>query len=57
MWHEPIEGGRTRRRLDAMLCAVVPRRVLVRTRPETIMRLGAKDVLVDVRDLPFGSDA
>ena len=28
-----------------------------RAHPDAILRLGTKDVLVDVRDLPFGSDA
>jgi len=57
VWHNPIEGGRTRERLDAMLWAVAVRGVFVSTHPDTILRLGTKDVLVDVRDLPFGSDA
>jgi len=57
VWHNPIEGGRTRRRLDAMLAAVAARGVFVSAHPETILRLGTKDVLLQVRDLPFGSDA
>jgi hypothetical protein len=57
VWHNPIEGGRTREHLDAMLRSVATRGVLVSTHPDTILRLGTKDVLVDVRDLPFGSDA
>ena len=57
VWHNPIEGGRTRQRLDDLLRAVAARGVLVSTHPDTILRLGTKDVLLDVRDLPFGSDA
>jgi hypothetical protein len=57
VWHNPIEGGRTRERLDALLRAVSSRGVFVSTHPDTILRLGTKDVLLDVRDLPFGSDA
>ncbi|HET7541130.1 MAG TPA: Cj0069 family protein [Polyangiaceae bacterium] len=57
VWHNPIEGGRTRRVLDAMLRRVASRGVLVHTHPDTILRMGTKDVLVEVRDLPFGSDS
>ena len=56
VWHNPIEGGRTRKRLDDLLRQVAARGVYVSTHPDTIMRMGTKDVLVDVRDLPFGSD-
>lgn len=57
VWCNPIEGGRRRDRLDALLREVAAAGVLVSTHPDTILRLGTKDVLVEVRDLPFGSDA
>jgi hypothetical protein len=57
VWHNPMEGGRTRRVLDAMLRDVAARGVFVSAHPDTILRLGTKDVLLAVRDLPFGSDA
>jgi hypothetical protein len=57
VWHNPIEGGRTRAVLDAMLCDVAAHGVFVSAHPETILRMGTKDVLLAVRDLPFGSDA
>lgn len=57
VWHNPIEGGRTRRVLDAMLRDVAARGVAVSAHPDTILRLGTKDVLLAVTDLPFGSDA
>lgn len=53
VWHNPIEGGRSRHRLDAMLQRVAERGTYVSAHPETILRMGTKDVLVDVRDLPF----
>jgi hypothetical protein len=56
VWHNPIEGGRTRLRLDALLRAVAARGTFVSAHPDTILRLGTKDVLLDARDLPFGSD-
>ncbi len=56
VWHNPIEGGRTRRVLDALLQRVAAQGVFVSAHPDTVLRLGTKDVLVDVRDLPFGCD-
>ena len=57
VWCNPIEGGRRRDRLDALLREVAQTGVLVSAHPDTILRLGTKDVLVEARDLPFGSDA
>jgi hypothetical protein len=57
VWHNPIEGGRTRQALDAMLRRVAGRGVFVSSHPDTILRMGTKDVLVDVRSLPFGTDS
>ena len=57
VWHNPIEGGRTRAVLDAMLREVAAAGAFVSANPETIQRMGTKDVLLAVRDLPFGSDA
>jgi hypothetical protein len=56
VWHNPIEGGRRRERLDALLRDVAKQGVFVSTHPDTLQRLGTKDVLFDTRDLPFGSD-
>ncbi len=56
VWHNPIEFGRPRGRLDAMLRRVAARGIFVSAHPDTILQMGTKDVLVDVRDLPFGSD-
>jgi hypothetical protein len=57
VWHNPLEGGRTRQVLDAMLRRIAARGVFVSAHPDTILRMGTKDVLVEVRDLPFGSDS
>jgi hypothetical protein len=56
VWCNPIEGGRRRDRLDALLREVADAGVIVSTHPDTISRLGTKDVLVETWDLPFGSD-
>ena len=57
VWCNPIEGGRRRDRLDALLRQVADTGVLVSAHPDTIARLGTKDVLLATRELPFGSDA
>lgn len=56
VWCNPIEGGRRRDRLDALLRDVAASGVQVSAHPDAILRLGTKDVLVATRDLPFGSD-
>jgi hypothetical protein len=56
VWCNPIEAGRRRDRLDAMLREVADSGVLVSAHPDTILRMGTKDVLVHSRALPFGSD-
>ncbi len=56
VWCNPIEGGLRRDRLDAVLRGVADAGVFVSTHPDTVLRLGTKDVLIETRDLPFGSD-
>jgi hypothetical protein len=56
VWCNPIEGGRRRDRLDALLRDVARTGVFVSAHPDAILRLGTKDVLVEIRNLPFGSD-
>ncbi|HWI79096.1 MAG TPA: Cj0069 family protein, partial [Ramlibacter sp.] len=56
VWCNPIEGGRRRDQLDAMLRRVAASGVVVSAHPDTILKLGTKDVLFQTRDLPFGSD-
>jgi hypothetical protein len=56
VWCNPIEAGRRRDRLDALLRDVAGSGVCVSAHPDTILRLGTKDVLLETRDLPFGSD-
>lgn len=55
-WCNPIEGGRRRDGLDAVLRAAASHGVDVSAHPEAVLRLGTKDVLFHTRDLPFGSD-
>lgn len=56
VWHNPIEGGRPRTRLDALLRDVAAAGVFVSTHPDVILRLGTKDVLLETCELPFGSN-
>lgn len=56
VWCNPIEDGRRRDRLDAVLREVAQGGVIVSAHPDAIARLGTKDVLFETRDLPFGSD-
>ncbi len=56
VWCNPIEGGRRRDRLDAVLQGAARQGVIVSAHPEAVQRLGTKDVLHATRQLPFGSD-
>ena len=56
VWFNPIENGRRRDKLDAMLRRVADSGVHVSAHPDAILKLGTKDVLVEARGLPFGSD-
>jgi len=56
VWCNPVEQGRRRDRLDVLLRRVADAGVVVSAHPDTILKLGTKDVLFETRDLPFGSD-
>jgi len=56
VWVNPIEAGQSRAPLDALLRDAADAGVVVSTHPDVIMKLGTKDVLVDTRDMGWGSD-
>ena len=56
VWVNPIDAGHSRAPLDALLREVAAAGVLVSTHPDVIMKLGTKDVLVDTREMGWGSD-
>ena len=56
VWHNPIEGGRDRSRLDAMLRDVAGAGIFVSTHPEIILKLGTKEVLYTTRNMGWGCD-
>jgi hypothetical protein len=56
VWVNPIEGGRDRNLLDAMLRKVAAAGVFVSAHPDIILKLGTKEVLYQTRELGWGSD-
>ena len=56
VWVNPIDAGHSRAPLDAVLREVADAGVFVSTHPDVIMKLGTKDVLVDTREMGWGSD-
>lgn len=56
VWVNPIEGGRDRSLLDAMLREVAAAGVLVSAHPDIILKLGTKEVLYQTCQLGWGCD-
>ena len=56
VWVNPLHDGNPRDRLDALLREVAAQGVFVSTHPDVILKLGTKDVLVDTREMAWGSD-
>jgi hypothetical protein len=56
VWIDPIATGGTRVRLDAMLRDIASQGVWVSAHPDVIMKMGTKEVLVQTRDMGWGTD-
>ena len=56
VWVNPVESGRDRSVLDAMLREVAAAGVFVSTHPDIILKLGTKEVLYTTRELGWGCD-
>ncbi len=56
VWVNPIEQGLDRSRLDTLLREVASRGVWVSAHPDVILRIATKEVLVDTRELSWGTD-
>jgi hypothetical protein len=56
VWLNPIEGGRDRSMLDAMLREVAASGVFVSAHPDIILKVGTKEVLYQTRDIGWGCD-
>ncbi len=56
VWYNPIEAGRDRTRLNAMLQSFAAQGVKVSAHPDVIDKMGTKDVLWQTRQMPWGTD-
>lgn len=56
VWANPIENGRDRSILDAMLRELAATGVFVSTHPDIILKLGTKEVLYQTRAVGWGCD-
>lgn len=56
VWVNPIQDGRNRAGLDALLRDVAARGVWVSTHPDVILKMGTKEVLYRTRSMGWGSD-
>jgi hypothetical protein len=56
VWFNPIEGGRDRTRLNALLRDVASRGAFVSAHPDVIDRIGTKEVLYRTRTMGWGCD-
>jgi uncharacterized protein DUF6815 len=56
VWVNPIEQGLDRSKLDPLLREVAEAGVFVSAHPDVILRLGTKEVLVDTREMSWGTD-
>ena len=56
VWVNPIEQGRNRKILDAMLINVADRGIPVYSHPDAIMKIGTKKVLYTSRSMDWGLD-
>ena len=55
VWVNPIEQGNNRKLLDALLMKLSHDQI-VSAHPDTILKIGTKEILYKVRDTEFGSD-
>ena len=56
VWVNPIQDGRDRTHLDALLREAAARGTWVSANPDTILRMGTKEVLFHTRNLGWGTD-
>lgn len=57
VWVNPLQDGRDRSILDAMLRDVAAAGIFVSAHPDVILKLGTKEVLYETRDLGWGCDS
>jgi hypothetical protein len=56
VWVNPIEQGKDRKYLDALLGEISEKGCLVSAHPDTILKMGTKDVLYKTREMGWGGD-
>ncbi len=56
VWMNPIQDGRDRSILDALLREVAAEGIFVSTHPDIILKMGTKEVLYTTREVGWGSD-
>jgi hypothetical protein len=56
VWINPIEQGNNREILDALLMELAEKGCYVSAHPETILKIGTKDILYKAREMEFGGD-
>ena len=56
VWVNPIEQGNNRMQLDALLLEISGKGCFVSTHPDTILKMGTKDVLYTTREMDWGGD-
>ena len=56
VWVNPLEDGRTREKLDALLCDVAASGRFVSAHPDVILKMGVKEVLYRTKHLGWGTD-
>src|SRR5215203_3295988 len=56
VWVNPLQNGKTRHALDALLREVASKGPWVSAHPDAILTMGTKEVLVRTRDLGCGTD-
>src|SRR5262249_2641433 len=56
VWVDPLSDGRTRVQLDPLLREVARQGIWVSSHPDTILKMGTKEVLYKTRHLGWGTD-
>ena len=56
VWVNPIQDGRPRFELDAMLREIASRGIWVSTHPDVTQKMGVKEMLYTTRHLGWGTD-
>jgi hypothetical protein len=56
VWVNPIEQGKDRKKLDALLAEIANKGCFVSTHPDVILKMGTKDVLYKTKDMGWSGD-